>query len=139
MRVEVGKLNANSSLRGSFDLSQHSGILGGVLQARKTDEQADERTYEGTADLRKAMEAAPAASRASMESTVRLARNADAVPFKLTVDDRGRLLSLFYEIETAQGTIASRITMHGYGRDVAVDRPKPEQVKDATEEQYAVL
>ncbi len=63
LRVEFGKLNAQSPLRGAFDLTRHSGVLGGVTRVRKTGDEPGEHIYEGTVDLRKAMEAAPAEAR----------------------------------------------------------------------------
>ncbi|MDG4826399.1 hypothetical protein O7635_31500 [Asanoa sp. WMMD1127] len=139
VRVEVGKLRPGSPLGGSFDLTQHSGILGGVVAARKVEEKIGTRIYEGTADLRKAVAAAPPESRKSMEATLRLARDAEAVPFRLIADDEGRLTSLAYEIETAQGGVRTLIRMNNRGAAAPLQRPEPDQVKDATAEQYAVL
>jgi hypothetical protein len=137
LRLQISKLNATSELRNSLDLTQHSGILGGVLTAEKRDSAAGTVTYEGIADIKKAVEAAPASAKDSMEPMSRLAKNATAVPYTATVDGEGRLIELSYTVEIPLGAMLTEIKMTDLGEVVTIDRPKPDEVKDATEEQYA--
>jgi len=139
VRFEIDKLRVDSPLRGSLDLAQQSGLLAGVLISHKVEETAGKRVYEGRAQLQAALNAAPAKARETMEATLLRARNAQAVPFRLGVDERGRLLHLAYELETTEGPIAILIRMSDHGTAVTVDRPKPEQVEEATAKQYAAL
>ncbi|GIF76052.1 hypothetical protein [Asanoa siamensis] len=137
VRLDVDKLNSTSSLRQSLDLTQHSGILGGVVTAEKRDSAAGTVTYEGTADLKKAVEAAPDGAKAQMEPVSRLAKNATAVPYKATIDDQGRLTELSYTVELAQGEMLSEIKLADLGKPVTIAKPPAADVADATEEQYA--
>jgi hypothetical protein len=137
MRLEVGKLNKSSALRNSLDVTQHSGLLGGVVTAEKQDGAAGSVTYKGVADLKKAVEAAPAAAKAQLEPASRMATNATAVPYSVTVDAEGRLTDLSYTIETSMGAMKSEIQMTALGEAVTIDRPAATDVEEATEEQYA--
>ncbi|SNT58481.1 hypothetical protein SAMN05421812_1116 [Asanoa hainanensis] len=139
LRLQVSKLNASSPMRNSLDITQHSGLLGGVVTAEKRDGvAAGSVTYTGIADIKKAVEAAPDKAKGQLEPVSRLATNGSAVPYSVTVDAEGRLTDLSYTIETASmGDMVSEIQLTALGEPATVDRPEAKDVEDATEEQYA--
>ncbi|MEV4537639.1 hypothetical protein AB0J82_28060 [Asanoa sp. NPDC049518] len=138
LRLEVDKLNASSPMRNSLDVTQHSGILGGVVTAEKHDGADGSVTYEGIADIKKAVEAAPEKAKSQLEPVSRLATNGSAVPYEVTVDAQGRLTDLSYTIETSSmGDMVSEIQLTALGEPTTIERPAATDVEDATEEQYA--
>jgi len=137
LRLQVDKLRSTSSLRDSTDLTQHSGVLGGVKTAEKRDSAAGSTTYEGVADLKLAAESGTGSAKSQMETLSRLARNASEVPYTATVDDQGRLIELSYTVVIPAGSTVSEIELTDLGKPVTITPPPAAEVADATEEHYA--
>ncbi|MEU5562703.1 hypothetical protein [Micromonospora musae] len=138
MKIDLTKLRPESSLRQSFDLESQTGLVGGIVTAEKV----GEGSYKGTADLEKAVQAAPAdgGMRDGLESTAKLAKDPKAIPFEATVDAEGRVTSLSYTIATKSlGDLVTEMKMHGFGEPVKVEAPPAGETEDAAAEMYTFL
>lgn len=134
--IDITKLAENSALRGALDAAADIGLLGGLVSAKDL----GGGKYEGTADLRKAAEAAAnQGNRDNLQRQADLAgAGAAAVPFQATVDDQGRLTLLTYAITSPKaGTTRHTVTFSDWGKPVTVAKPPAGDTAEATPAQYA--
>jgi hypothetical protein len=93
-----------------------------------------ENHYKGTLDLTKTPTSAANSKRLSL-----LGDSAKAVPFEVTVDDKGRLSSMDMVMKVNGSDTTAHTTFSNYGTPVTVAKPAPSEVVEAPQAIYGTL
>ncbi|MDI1462422.1 hypothetical protein QEZ54_15735 [Catellatospora sp. KI3] len=132
MHVKISQLKATSLIRKSLeDPSSMSELLRSAFAVKKS----GERGFEGTVDMTKSPTATP-------QMVAALGDEAKAVPFRVTLDDQGRISVMTIDLSRigkTAGVTTMKAEFFGYGEPVQVQAPAPADVVEMPANLIAAL
>ncbi|WP_430783048.1 hypothetical protein [Actinoplanes sp. G11-F43] len=135
MKLDSGKLSADSAEDLTYQGETDPGFVSSLLLASADLKETGERTYAGTTDLTRSTEAEIVES----EVLTALGEKAKAVPLELTLDAEGRITTALVEIPAAgkAGAATYEVVYDQYGSATPVTAPADGVA--ATEDVYELL